>query len=132
MTIAVEQPTRWAVADTKLDGRVPPGPIAEKWDLDKFELKLVNPANRRRHHLIMVGSGLAGAAAAASLGELGYNLSCFCYQDSPRRAHSRPTSPTPSALLTRVIARAICLRSASALPPSSSAMSAQARPSWRN
>jgi succinate dehydrogenase / fumarate reductase flavoprotein subunit len=58
------------------------------WDQHKFEMKLVNPSNRRRHHIIVVGSGLAGASAAAALGELGYNVSCFCYQDSPRRAHS--------------------------------------------
>jgi succinate dehydrogenase / fumarate reductase flavoprotein subunit len=58
------------------------------WDQHKFDMKLVNPSNRRRHHIIVVGSGLAGASAAATLGELGYNVSCFCYQDSPRRAHS--------------------------------------------
>jgi len=88
MTIAVERPTRWMDTGMELDGRVPPGPIAEKWDLHKFDMKLVNPANRRRYHVIIVGSGLAGGAAAASLGELGYQVSCFCYQDSPRRAHS--------------------------------------------
>ncbi len=71
-----------------LDGQVPAGPIAEIWDQHKFDMKLVNPSNRRRHHIIVVGSGLAGASAAASLGELGYHVSCFCYQDSPRRAHS--------------------------------------------
>jgi succinate dehydrogenase / fumarate reductase flavoprotein subunit len=71
-----------------LDGRVPPGPIADKWDQHKFEMKLINPANKRRYHLLVVGSGLAGASAAASLAELGYRVSCFCYQDSPRRAHS--------------------------------------------
>jgi succinate dehydrogenase / fumarate reductase flavoprotein subunit len=54
----------------------------------RFEFKLINPANRRRFHIIVVGSGLAGASAAATLGELGYNVSCYCYQDSPRRAHS--------------------------------------------
>ena len=67
---------------------MPAGPIAEKWDQHKFDMKLVNPANKRRYHIIMVGSGLAGASAAASLAELGYRVSCFCYQDSPRRAHS--------------------------------------------
>ena len=71
-----------------LDGKIPSGPIAEKWDRHKFSLKLVNPANRRKYDVIMVGSGLAGASAAASLGELGYNVKCFCFQDSPRRAHS--------------------------------------------
>jgi succinate dehydrogenase / fumarate reductase flavoprotein subunit len=72
----------------KLDAHSPGGPIAEKWDRHKFEMKLVNPANKRRFDVIVVGSGLAGASAAASLAELGYNVDCFCYQDSPRRAHS--------------------------------------------
>lgn len=72
----------------KLDSKIPEGPIAQKWSKHKFDMKLVNPANRRKYHVIVVGSGLAGAAAAASLAEQGYNVSCFCYQDSPRRAHS--------------------------------------------
>jgi len=72
----------------ELDPKVPSGPIHQKWDQRKFELKLVNPANKRKYDIIVVGSGLAGAAAAASLGELGYNVKCFCYQDSARRAHS--------------------------------------------
>ena len=71
-----------------LDGRVPPGDIAEKWDDYKFNAKLVNPANRRRYTTIVVGTGLAGASAAATLAELGYNVEVFCIQDSPRRAHS--------------------------------------------
>ncbi|MGB0409136.1 MAG: fumarate reductase/succinate dehydrogenase flavoprotein subunit [Opitutales bacterium] len=71
-----------------LDSKIPEGPIAEKWSNHKFRMKLVNPANRRKYHVIVVGSGLAGGAAAASLAEQGYNVSCFCYQDSPRRAHS--------------------------------------------
>jgi succinate dehydrogenase / fumarate reductase flavoprotein subunit len=71
-----------------LDARIPEGPIEKKWDSAKFQLKLVNPANKRRYTVLMVGSGLAGASAAASLAELGYNVKCFCYQDSPRRAHS--------------------------------------------
>jgi succinate dehydrogenase / fumarate reductase flavoprotein subunit len=71
-----------------LDPRVPKGPIAEKWDRHKFEMKLVNPANKRKYTVIVVGTGLAGASAAASLGELGYNVLNFCIQDSPRRAHS--------------------------------------------
>ena len=71
-----------------LDSKIPEGPIAEKWTKHKFNMKLVNPANRRKYHVIVVGSGLAGGAAAASLAEQGYNVSCFCYQDSPRRAHS--------------------------------------------
>jgi succinate dehydrogenase / fumarate reductase, flavoprotein subunit len=72
----------------KLDARVPSGPIAEKWDRHQFEMKLVNPANKRKYNIIVVGTGLAGASAAASLGELGYNVLNFCIQDSPRRAHS--------------------------------------------
>ena len=72
----------------KLDSKIPEGRIQDKWDNHKFSLKLVNPANKRKYHVIVVGSGLAGGAAAATLGELGYNVKCFCYQDSPRRAHS--------------------------------------------
>ena len=72
----------------KLDAKIPAGPLAEKWDKHRFEMKLVNPANKRKYSVIVVGSGLAGASAAATLSELGYNVSCFCYQDSPRRAHS--------------------------------------------
>jgi len=71
-----------------LNARVPEGPIQEKWDTHRFNMKLVNPANKRKYTIIMVGSGLAGSSAAASLAELGYNVECFCYQDSPRRAHS--------------------------------------------
>jgi succinate dehydrogenase / fumarate reductase flavoprotein subunit len=71
-----------------LKSRSPSGPLAEKWDKHRFEMKLVNPANKRKHHVIVVGSGLAGASASASLSELGYRVSCFCFQDSPRRAHS--------------------------------------------
>jgi succinate dehydrogenase / fumarate reductase flavoprotein subunit len=72
----------------ELNGNVPPGPVAQKWTDFKAHAKLVNPANKRKYHVIVVGSGLAGASASASLAELGYNVSCFCYQDSPRRAHS--------------------------------------------
>src|SRR5271169_6028927 len=72
----------------KLDARIPAGPIEQKWDRAKFEMKLVNPANKRKYNVIMVGTGLAGASAAATLGELGYNVKSFCFQDSPRRAHS--------------------------------------------
>lgn len=71
-----------------LDSKVPEGPLAEKWTKHKFNLKLVNPANKRKYDIIVVGTGLAGGAAAASFGELGYNVKAFCYQDSPRRAHS--------------------------------------------
>ena len=72
----------------KLDAKIPGGPLAEKWDRHRFELKLVNPANKRKFDIIVVGTGLAGGAAAASLAELGYNVKSFCIQDSPRRAHS--------------------------------------------
>lgn len=71
-----------------LDSKIPAGPISEKWDKRKFELKLVNPANKRKYRVIVVGSGLAGSSASASLAELGYEVQCFCFQDSPRRAHS--------------------------------------------
>ena len=71
-----------------LNAKIPAGPIAAKWDRHKFEMKLVNPANKRKYTIIVVGTGLAGASAAASLGELGYNVLSFCIQDSPRRAHS--------------------------------------------
>lgn len=72
----------------KLNSKIPEGPLAEKWTKHKFNLKLVNPANKRKYDVIVVGTGLAGASAAASLGELGYNVKAFCFQDSPRRAHS--------------------------------------------
>src|SRR3954466_2320827 len=72
----------------ELDSKSPTGPIETRWDRHRFNLKLVNPANKRKHTIIVVGTGLAGGAAAASLGELGYNVKCFCLQDSPRRAHS--------------------------------------------
>ena len=71
-----------------LNARIPGGPLPDKWDRHRFELKLVNPANKRKHNLIVVGTGLAGASAAATLAELGYNVRSFCLQDSPRRAHS--------------------------------------------
>lgn len=72
----------------KLDAKIPTGPLAEKWDNYKASSKLVNPANRKKLEIIVVGTGLAGAGAASSLGELGYNVKVFCYQDTPRRAHS--------------------------------------------
>src|SRR5512141_3206433 len=72
----------------ELISKVPDGPLDRKWEKSKYEYKLVNPANKRKYSVIVVGSGLAGGAGAASLAELGYNVSCFCYQDSPRRAHS--------------------------------------------
>ncbi|HVE93707.1 MAG TPA: fumarate reductase/succinate dehydrogenase flavoprotein subunit [Acidimicrobiales bacterium] len=79
---------RWTEGERVLDAGAPGGPIEDAWDAHRFELKLVNPANRRKYTVIVVGTGLAGASAAASLGELGYNVKAFCYQDSPRRAHS--------------------------------------------
>src|SRR6266702_3577059 len=72
----------------ELKANIPSGPIEKKWDKHRFEMKLVNPANKRKYDVIIVGTGLAGASAAASLAELGYNVKAFCYQDSPRRAHS--------------------------------------------
>ena len=72
----------------ELKSRVPAGPLADKWEKHQFDMKLVNPANKRKYTVIVVGSGLAGGAAAASFSELGYNVRCYCYQDSPRRAHS--------------------------------------------
>ncbi len=72
----------------KLDSKIPAGPLERKWDAHRFELKLVNPANKRKYTILVVGSGLAGGSAAATLSELGYNVKCFCFQDTPRRAHS--------------------------------------------
>src|SRR3974377_607999 len=71
-----------------LDSKIPSGPLTAKWDKHRFDLKLVNPANKRKFEITVGGSGLAGASAAASLAELGYPVKCFCFQDSPRRAHS--------------------------------------------
>src|SRR5919112_1850737 len=72
----------------ELRSKIPSGPLERKWNRHRFEMRLVNPANKRKYTVIVVGSGLAGGSAAATLGELGYNVKCFCYQDSPRRAHS--------------------------------------------
>ena len=72
----------------KLDAKIPAGPIEKKWDKHRFDMKLVNPANKRKYEVIVVGTGLAGASAAATLGELGYRVKCFTYHDSARRAHS--------------------------------------------
>ena len=80
--------TAAAVVDSRLDAKIPPGPIEQKWERHRFDMKLVSPINRRGYTILVVGSGLAGAAAAASLGELGYDVKCFSYHDSPRRAHS--------------------------------------------
>src|SRR2546430_357765 len=72
----------------ELNSKTPSGPIEQRWDRHRFEMKLVNPANKRKYTIIVVGSGLAGGSAAASLAELGYRVKSFCFQDSPRRAHS--------------------------------------------
>jgi len=82
--MAIAEPT----ISNILDSKIPDGPIQDKWDKCKFDLKLVNPSNKRKFNIIVVGTGLAGGAAAATLGELGYNVQSFCIQDSPRRAHS--------------------------------------------
>ena len=76
----------------KLDARIPSGPVEQAWDKCKFDMKLVGPANKRKYSVIVVGTGLAGGSAAASLAELGYNVKCFCFQDSPRARpqHRRP------------------------------------------
>src|ERR1700739_673341 len=72
----------------QLDSKSPTGPIEKRWEDHRFHLKLVNPANKRKYTVLVVGSGLAGGSAAATLAELGYDVACFCFQDSPRRAHS--------------------------------------------
>ena len=72
----------------KLNANIPSGPLAQKWTVHKHEIRLVSPANKRKYDIIVVGTGLAGASAAATLGELGYNVKSFCVQDSARRAHS--------------------------------------------
>jgi succinate dehydrogenase / fumarate reductase flavoprotein subunit len=72
----------------ELKSNAPTGPIETSWERHKSDMKLVNPANRRKYTILMVGTGLAGSSAAATLSEQGYNVKCFCYQDSPRRAHS--------------------------------------------
>ena len=77
-----------SIPPMNLDSKIPEGPLADKWENHRFSSKLVNPANKRKFNIIVVGSGLAGGSAAATLGELGYNVDCFCYQDTPRRAHS--------------------------------------------
>ena len=85
------------VSDWMPDAKIPSGPIQDKWSKYKLETKLINPNNKRKYTVLVVGSGLAGASAAATLAELGYNVKCFCYQDSPRRA----TPLRPRAVLTQ-------------------------------
>jgi len=117
----------------KLDAKIPAGPLALKWDRRRFEMKLVNPANKRKFDVIVVGTGLAGASAAASLAELGYLVQAFCYQDSPRRAHSiaaQGASTRPR--ITRTTATASSVFSTT---PSKAGTSARARQTsivWRS
>ena len=73
----------------RIDSKIPSGPLESKWENHKFESKLINPSNKRKYSVLVVGSGLAGASAAASLAELGYQVKCFCYQDSPHRGAGR-------------------------------------------
>ena len=126
----------------ELNSNVPPGPIEQKWTKHKFDMKLVNPANKRKYSVIVVGTGLAGGSAAASLAELGYQVSCFCYQDSPRRATRSPpraestrprtirTTATAfsgcSTTLSRVETSALARRTSTALPRSRSTSSTSA------
>src|SRR5579885_3460015 len=88
LTETIETTRLWRPGSLSLAANAPSGPIERAWDKARFEMKLVSPANKRKHEIIVVGSGLAGASAAATLAELGYNVKCFCFQDSPRRAHS--------------------------------------------
>ena len=108
------------MADNKLISKIPEGPLAEKWSKRKAEIRIVSPNNKRKLEVIVVGTGLGGASAAASLGELGYNVKIFCISDSPRRAHSiaaqgginaAPSivcSTTPSRAVTTVPVRPMC------------------------
>ena len=92
----------------KLESGAPGGPIETAWERHKFDIKVVNPANKRKYNVIVVGTGLAGASAAATLGELGYNVANFCFQDSPRRAHtaSRHRAASTRRRTTRTMATA--------------------------
>ena len=83
------------ISSIKVDSKIPEGPLAEKWTNYKAHQKLVNPANKRKLDIIVVGTGLAGASAAASLGAMGFNVLNFCIQDSPRRAHSIAAQGSP-------------------------------------
>ena len=74
--------------ENALDAKIPTGPLTQKWTKHRFDIKLVNPANKRKFRVIVVGTGLAGGSAAATLAELGYQVDCFCFHDSPRRAHN--------------------------------------------
>ncbi len=122
-----------APAQKALDAKVPQGPIAEKWDTARFNMKLMAPANRRKFRVIMVGSGLAGGSAAASLAELGFEVDCFAYQDSPRRV---PTASPHRAASTRprTIATTATAFFASSMTRLRAATIARARPTsiaWR-
>ena len=108
-----------AKESTVLEARIPSGPIEQQWDKCRFEMKLVNPANRRKHSVIVMGAGLAGAAAAATLGQQGYHVHCFSYHDTPRRAHSiaaqggstplrtTATTATASSAYSRIRSKAV-------------------------
>ena len=110
----------------KLDAKIPAGPIAQKWDRHKFEMKLVNPANKRKYTVIVVGTGLAGASAAASLGELGYNVLNFCIQDSPGAPIRSPRRVASTLRRTTRTTATACI--ASSTTPSKAATTGRARP----
>ena len=109
------------------DTKAPPGPIEERWTKRKFEAKLVNPANRRKLSVIIVGTGLAGGAAAATLGEAGYHVKSFCYQDSPRRARTR-SPPRAASTRPRTTRRTATRSIASSTTRSRAATTAPASP----
>ena len=136
----------------QLDSKIPTGPLDQKWTKHKMDSKLINPANKRKFNIIVVGSGLAGGAAAASLAEMGYQVKCFCYQDSPRRAHSIAaqgginaaknsrtmatpcvvSSTTPSRVVTSVLVRPTFTASLRSPTPSSTNAWPKACPSLAN
>ena len=97
------------MSDFEFDAHIPDGPLAEKWDQHKFSVKLVNPSNRRKFHVIVVGRGLAGASAAATLGELGYQVTMITFHDTPRRAHSIAAQKARGGRLVHPWAVVLCL-----------------------